>query len=90
MLPPEDGVSSSREIVLSEYVLLPAAAGRPRLFADGPTMFNALSNVVGYLNAEGYCNADKCHVSTRCNEDCPSCTVCWTPMMLVLQYGMEE
>ena len=31
-------------------------------------MFNALSNVVGYLNAEGYCNADKCHVSTRHNE----------------------
>ena len=26
-------------------------------------MFNALSNVMGYLNAEGYCNADKCHVS---------------------------
>lgn len=26
-------------------------------------MFNALSNVVGYLNAEGYCNANRCHVS---------------------------
>ena len=27
-------------------------------------MFNALSNVVGYLNAEGYCNANRCHVSS--------------------------
>ena len=43
--------------------ILFAAAGRPRLFSDGPTMFNALSSVVGYLNAEGYCNNDKCHVS---------------------------
>lgn len=42
---------------------LPAAAGRPRLFSDGPTMFNALTNSVGYLNAEGYCNGAKCHVS---------------------------
>ena len=41
-----------------------AASGRPALFADGPTMFNALSNVVGYLNAEGYCNANRCHVSS--------------------------
>ncbi len=38
------------------------ASGRPKLFSDGPTMFNALSSVVGYLNAEGYCNSDKCHV----------------------------
>ena len=44
-------------------------------------MFNALSNVVGYLNAEGYCNADKCHVSTRHDESPSSCTVCRTCVM---------
>ncbi|CAL5224001.1 g6619 [Coccomyxa viridis] len=49
------------QVAVAPHLYCPAAAGRPRLFADGPTMFNALSNVVGYLNAEGYCNADKCH-----------------------------
>ena len=44
-------------------------------------MFNALSNVVGYLNAEGYCNANRCHVSFPLSladkhyqdEACPLC-----------------
>ena len=45
---------------------LPAAAGRPRLFSDGPNMFNSLTTVVGYLNAEGYCYNGKCHVRTQC------------------------
>lgn len=39
-----------------------AAAGRPRLFSDGPTMWNALTTMVGYLNSDGYCYNDKCHV----------------------------
>ena len=39
-----------------------AAAGRPRLFSDGPTMWNSLTTSVGYLNAEGYCYNNKCHV----------------------------
>lgn len=41
-----------------------AAAGRPRLFSDGPTMWNALTTMVGYLNSDGYCYNGKCHVST--------------------------
>lgn len=53
--------------------VLCAASGRPKLFSDGPTMFNALSSVVGYLNAEGYCNSDKCHVGFLCSPCVPLC-----------------
>ena len=35
-------------------------------------MFNALSNVVGYLNAEGYCNANRCHVSSPRSSGTPA------------------
>lgn len=43
-------------------ILCSAAAGRPRLFSDGPTMWNALTTMVGYLNSEGYCYNNNCHV----------------------------
>ena len=64
-----------------EFCML-AAAGRPRLFSDGPNMFNAITTVVGYLNAEGYCYNGKCHVRTlplipRISLAClPACSVC--------------